>query len=685
MRMPSRWVCRSILLTLAAISSAWLVCGAAIAAGLIDSPWPKFHLGQENTGLAAGPGTSSGQLKWSRLTGADIEASPVIGSDGTVYIGSHDGKLYALDGDDGSVKWNFTLSSGVASAPAITDDGTIYVATLDGKVYALVDNGTSASERWTAFQRGTVGLEESYASPAIAVDSTIYVAGEDGLLYAIDPLDGSQKWNYDLGDWSDSCPAIGADGTVYIGAGGNLHAVSALGAGRAGFPVALDGVVVSSSPVIGSDSSIYVGTVHTSTGLGFLHAISPTGTEHWAFQAGGPIYSSPAIDGDLNLYFGSDDYKLYRVRPDGGQDWTFPTGSWVDSSPAVDSGGNIYFGSNDGWFYAVDPTGSELWSYRIGSEVSFSSPAIAADGTVIVGATDGKVYAFKATGEIRIAASDAYGAPGQADVPVDVTVDSDITITEFDFTLNYDSTVVGDPLATDVSTTLAGFSLTVTPGVGQVRVVGQAASALALVAGETLATMDFDVLDPPGDDSSALTITSPSLTDDVGSPVPDVNPGADGIFNVVDFAIYPDSPQALVGSYLKFRLVGPASLDMWILTNGGSGGDAEIDPLTGVYCAGSEAGIDEVTAFVEGGQSVSTEVTVSLSPPPPGSPAAPTSVDVDGGGVSLTDVILILRAVVGLEQLTPEQEAAADFDGNGVGISDVVAALRVVVGLPPVP
>ena len=37
-----------------------------------------------------------GKLRWSVELGADVDSSPVIGPDGTIYVGSDDGKLYAL-------------------------------------------------------------------------------------------------------------------------------------------------------------------------------------------------------------------------------------------------------------------------------------------------------------------------------------------------------------------------------------------------------------------------------------------------------------------------------------------------------------------------------------------------------------------------------------------------------------
>lgn len=41
-------------------------------------------------------GSSIGSLKWFYTTGGLIYSSPVIGADGTIYIGAYDGKLYAI-------------------------------------------------------------------------------------------------------------------------------------------------------------------------------------------------------------------------------------------------------------------------------------------------------------------------------------------------------------------------------------------------------------------------------------------------------------------------------------------------------------------------------------------------------------------------------------------------------------
>ena len=74
--------------------------------------------------------------KWSFKTGGRVSSSPAIGSDGTIYVGSWDNKLYAMN-PDGSKKWAFYSGYLERSSPAIGSDGTIYVGSEDNYLYAI--------------------------------------------------------------------------------------------------------------------------------------------------------------------------------------------------------------------------------------------------------------------------------------------------------------------------------------------------------------------------------------------------------------------------------------------------------------------------------------------------------------------------------------------------------------------
>ena len=75
-----------------------------------------------------------------------MSSSPAIGSDGTVYVGSWDKKLYAINGKTGVKLWEFETGGCVHSSPAIGSDGTVYVGSDDKKLYAI--NGKSGVKLW---------------------------------------------------------------------------------------------------------------------------------------------------------------------------------------------------------------------------------------------------------------------------------------------------------------------------------------------------------------------------------------------------------------------------------------------------------------------------------------------------------------------------------------------------------
>ena len=161
-----------------------------------------------------------GTLKWSSRGGG----SPAIGVDGTIYTGSNDDNLYAIN-PDGTQKWAFT-TNGTVNSSAIGLDGTIYAGSDDYHLYAINPDGT---QKWAFATNGEVNR-----SPAIGLDGTIY-AGSVNYLYAINP-DGTQKWAF---YGSVSSPTIGVDGTIYVGSGYYLYAInsSSLGLANSAWPM----------------------------------------------------------------------------------------------------------------------------------------------------------------------------------------------------------------------------------------------------------------------------------------------------------------------------------------------------------------------------------------------------------------------------------------------------------------
>jgi outer membrane protein assembly factor BamB len=305
---------------------------------------------------------------------------------------------YDTSANDGTQKWafgtcnNYTTNS---SSPAIGADGTIYfddevenvsgdtAGGFTGNLYAINPDGT---QKWK-FAAAIESLDHAASStPAIGTDGTIYVGYDDGNLYAVKP-NGKQKWKVSTGyeiEWSS--PAIGSDGTIYFGAFLYLYAVDPNGNLKWHFATAQQ---IESSPAIGSDGTVYIGSDD-----GGIYAVNPDGTEKWVYltESDNPVVSSPAIGADGTIYAGSEDSNVYALT-DGGQGtvtkkWAFPTDSYVVSSPAIGSDGTIYVGSEENGpsnntLYAIEPDGTQVWT--LANAGGFSSPAIGADGTIYSG------------------------------------------------------------------------------------------------------------------------------------------------------------------------------------------------------------------------------------------------------------------------------------------------------------
>ena len=103
-------------------------------------------------------------------------SAPAIGSGGTIYVGSHDTHLYALN-PDGTEKWRFKTGDAVISSPAVGSNGTIYFGSKDAYFYAVNPDGT---KRWRYQAGGAI-----HSSPAVGSDGTLYISDTANTLYAV--------------------------------------------------------------------------------------------------------------------------------------------------------------------------------------------------------------------------------------------------------------------------------------------------------------------------------------------------------------------------------------------------------------------------------------------------------------------------------------------------------------------
>ena len=337
-------------------------------------------------GQICGPGgmcADGREEDWSYQTGGYVLSSPAVGSDGTVYVGSHDYKLYAFY-PSGTVKWSYATGGAIYSSPAIGSDGTVYIGSDDYKVHAVNPDG---SFKWD-FETGDV----IDSSPAIGADGTVFIGSKDNQLYAINP-DGTLKWSYTTGGDVDSAPSISEDGVVYVGSDDDkLYALSQNGDLLWTYTTGDD---VHASPAIGPDGTIYVGS-HD----GKLYALNPDGTLKWSFATADIVRSSAAVAADGTLYVGSVDGTFHAIKADGSLKWSFATSDEIRSSAAIGDDGTVYFGSYEGRLYALNPDGSLGWISDGMTDSVFSSPAVASDGTLYIGSHDYRVYAISGDGPL---------------------------------------------------------------------------------------------------------------------------------------------------------------------------------------------------------------------------------------------------------------------------------------------
>jgi outer membrane protein assembly factor BamB len=161
---------------------------------------------------------------WSIRVGHDVDyASPTVGPDGTVYTASGNSLVAVHDtGSSGSIVWTFTSTALVEVSNAVSPDGTAYFGDNMGRLH-VVDSRTGGGGH-TIAPLGA-GKEKIWTSAASDARGNFYWGTTEGNVYGY-RRDGSRLFHLPTGSPIDGYPAIGGDGSLYIGTtGGILYAI----------------------------------------------------------------------------------------------------------------------------------------------------------------------------------------------------------------------------------------------------------------------------------------------------------------------------------------------------------------------------------------------------------------------------------------------------------------------------
>ena len=164
-----------------------------ITSGVAIDKEQKIFFGSQYDNKVYSLDGRTGNKIWEFETNGSMKSSPTLGSNGMLYIGSWGKHFLGIDALTGQEKWRFETReiissagetlSGVNTAGAISSDGTIYIGSQDSYLYAL--NGQTGTLEWE-FKTG----ERIDSSPLIGPDGTVYFGSFDKKFYALQGSSG---------------------------------------------------------------------------------------------------------------------------------------------------------------------------------------------------------------------------------------------------------------------------------------------------------------------------------------------------------------------------------------------------------------------------------------------------------------------------------------------------------------
>jgi outer membrane protein assembly factor BamB len=296
--------------------------------------------------------TKDGDSRWSRFfqDSGGILNTPLLDRKGNLYIGINN-HFYCLESINGNTKWDISdLNLNPTTAVFNKDESILY---FGSNRYLYSVDPTDGNINWK-YEGNTSGA--IFYTPVVDDDGIIYYGTILSQVYALDPVQPDPdniipKWLKtvdEIGVSIMASPSVGKNGNIYIGNDSNDFYCLDKNNGDILWSIPLNGVI-SSAPAIGIDGTLFIGTQNKIGEIqGKFYMINPdNGSIIWSYTTFRSVYYSPSIDSNGFIYLLTRNF-VYSIDPSVSEDnrirWMFGyfTGYTLRSTPIISTSNNIY-------------------------------------------------------------------------------------------------------------------------------------------------------------------------------------------------------------------------------------------------------------------------------------------------------------------------------------------------------
>jgi PQQ-like domain len=298
---------------------------------------------------------ADGSLLWHYDTGAsEVASGAVVRADGSVVFASDDGTAVALE-TTGQMRWSTPLGAKSFAPPLVGPDGTIYMGTDNGLTALHADGSVAWTQSLCADVSGGASLQAD-GSIVYSCQSVLWMTSPSGVAGSSLPV---------FHDYQaiSAPPTVGPGGAVWYAAssvsgGTDSYATLYSYSPAAGFQYrefGWEAAAFSNSPALLANGDAITGAPYLMNGNKDGIVTAPI-TGGYTQGPSYPLGIQPQVTVDVagNLYFVAG-FTLVSLAPDLSPRWTATLDSEVQMGIAMGGDGTLYVGTVDGYLYAFAP------------------------------------------------------------------------------------------------------------------------------------------------------------------------------------------------------------------------------------------------------------------------------------------------------------------------------------------